>query len=147
MLKLAAPRPWPTWAEAVLADIAGGAGLTHAARRAGISHPAVCQLAKSRPDFGARLEAARRGNLHPLPRPAVDLEATALSGPPGWAGRPVPEGQAGEGLVLVAVAVVRQAYNDAARGDSAAAAWLAQLRADVLEDAPAHLARRVGRAA
>jgi len=44
----------------------------------------------------------------------------------------------------VALAVVEQALVDAEHGDSAAHAWVAQLRADILEHAPRYLVRRVG---
>jgi len=54
-----------------------------------------------------------------------------------------PDAAHGDGLVHIAVAIVERAKQDTAKGDSAAHAWLAQLRADILELAPPHLLRRV----
>jgi hypothetical protein len=123
---------WPAWAEGLLADVAAGTRITIAARRYGITHPAVYGLAQRCEVFATALSAACGRPIataaHHLPELPSLLDDSVSTG---------------EGYAQIALAVVRQAARQAARGNQDAAAWLAQVRADILDVAPPQVRRRL----
>jgi hypothetical protein len=131
--------PWPHWAAPLLAEVERGSRIHATARELGIAHLGVYQLANRCDVFAARLSQACG---HPLGRPATE----PLHDVPAFiplASHHLRFNLQGERLAQLALAVIVEARRSANRGNRDAVAWLAQVRADVLEVAPDRLRRRL----
>jgi hypothetical protein len=131
--------PWPHWAAPLLAEVERGGRIHTTARKLGIAPSGVYQLANRCDVFSARLSQACG---RPLGRPAVEPlhDAPALT---PLACHHLRFSLQGERLAQLALAVVLEARRAANHGNRDAVAWLAQVRADVLEVAPDRLRRRL----